>query len=296
VNDLPQRDLNDLLSTAIAAEAQGTQRARMAIAADEVVHDSATAARLAAQGSADQQLDELLRMIRERAQPALAGQGAGGIWGSLRERLGETVSRVTGAPGLAVSTVLGEIRRPVNDLATLFVGDVFAYLSRRGDAAKPGPIPTLVIDALRAAKAAAPEEPLVVLTHSMGGQIVYDLVSYFLPRCAPELRVDFWCATASQVGLFEEVKLFLASDPAYSASAGNKAPFPKPHLGGWWNVWDHSDFISYTAAPIFEGVDDESYNSGVSIATAHSEYLARPSFYRRFAEKLNHARDTNWGR
>jgi hypothetical protein len=296
VNDLPQRDLNDLLSTAISAEAQGAQRARMAIAADEVVHDAATPARLAAQGSADEQLDELLRLVRERAQPALAGQGAGGIWGTLRERLGESISRVAGAPGFAVSTVLGEIRRPVNDLATLFVGDVFAYLSRRGDATNPGPIPKLVIETLRAAKAAAPDEPLIVLTHSMGGQIVYDLVSYFIPSCAPELRVDFWCATASQVGLFEEVKLFLASDPTYSASAGNKAPFPTPHLGGWWNVWDHNDFISYTAAPIFERVDDEAYNSGVSIATAHGEYLARPSFYRRFAEKLERARETNWGR
>ena len=297
LKDLSPDELSDLLATALTAEAGGAERTRLAIAADEVAHDPATGPLLASLPSAEREREELMRLIAARTTSPLAAQGAGGLLSTLSDRLGEAVSRVAGAPAFAVSTVLGELRRPVNNLATLFVGDVFAYLSRRGDEVHPGPIPLRIIEALRAAKAAAPSEPLIVLTHSMGGQIIYDLVSYFLPRKAPGLRIDYWCATASQVGLFEEMKQFLASGAAYSAASGNKVPFPdRRYLGGWWNVWDHNDFISYTAAPIFEGVDDEPYNSGVSLATAHGEYLARPSFYRRFAEKLKAAKSANWGK
>jgi hypothetical protein len=129
----------------------------------------------------------------------------------------------------------------------------------------------------------------------MGGQIVYDLVTHFLPKTQSNLRIDFWCATASQVGLFEEMKLFLASTPQYSKGNGNKVPFPdKQYLGLWWNVWDHNDFISYTAAPIIDGIDDESYESGVSLIKAHGEYLLRPSFYRKFGDKLAAAKKRNW--
>jgi hypothetical protein len=76
-------------------------------------------------------------------------------------------------------------------------------------------------------------EPLVVLTHSMGGQIFYDLVTHFLPRM-PEhrgIRIDYWCAAASQVGLFEELGLFLESAP--ERGPGPAAHPPREHLGGW---------------------------------------------------------------
>ena len=202
------------------------------------------------------------------------------------------------SPAYALSTVLGEIRPALNDAVTLFIGDVFTYLDARGDAANPGDIPRTIIDKLHEAKLAAPPaEPLVVLTHSMGGQIVYDLVTYFLPQTNSDIRIDFWCATASQVGLFEEMKRFRASDSAYSKASGKKVPYPdSQYLGGWWNVWDHNDFISYTAAPIIEGVDDEPYDSGVAVTQAHGEYLMRPSFYRKFADKLSQAKQRNWGR
>ena len=85
-----------------------------------------------------------------------------------------------------------------------------------------------VLDALATAREnqqARGGEPLVVLSHSMGGQIVYDLVTHFLPRLDryAGVRIDYWAAAASQIGLFEEMKLFLASDPA----TGNvKCPHP----------------------------------------------------------------------
>jgi hypothetical protein len=128
----------------------------------------------------------------------------------------------------------------------------------------------------------------------MGGQIVYDTVTAYLdadPRY-DGVRVDFWAAAASQVGLFEEMKRFLVSSPDYGAATGRKAPFPSgDRLGAWWNVYDRTDILSYTAAPIFEGVDDEEYSSGVPLIGAHSGYFTRPSFFRRFAEKVRAARE-----
>jgi hypothetical protein len=106
------------------------------------------------------------------------------------------------------------------------------------------------------------------------------------------VKVDFWCATASQVGFFEEAKLFLASEPRYRT--GRPVPFPQRNLGVWWNVWDHNDFISFSAADIFQGVDDEAYDSGMSLLAAHGGYLKRPGFYRRCAEKLEQAKRNDW--
>jgi hypothetical protein len=61
-------------------------------------------------------------------------------------------------------------------------------------------------------------------------------------------------------------------------------------------VWDRNDFVSYTVDGIIDGVDDESYYSGMFLVGAHSGYLVRPSFYRRFAKKLEAARAQNWRR
>ena len=96
------------------------------------------------------------------------------------------------------------------------------------------------------------------------------------------------------MGFFEEAKLFLASDPAHRT--GHPVPFPRAHLGHWWNVWDPNDFLSFTVKDIVADVDDASYSSGMSLATAHGGYLDRPSFYRRLADKLQAAAAKGWSR
>jgi hypothetical protein len=156
---------------------------------------------------------------------------------------------------------------------TAFIGDVFTYIRERGNYVNPGPIPARALETLlqasniqkqqmAASTAINPrKEPLVVLSHSMGGQITYDLVTHFLPRDPKykDVYIDFWCASASQVGFFEELKLFLESDEKYS---------------------------SYSVKNIFEGVEDAVYNTGMFLSDAHGGYLVRPSFFRQFAEKL----------
>ncbi|MBX9668190.1 MAG: hypothetical protein K2X93_11250 [Candidatus Obscuribacterales bacterium] len=74
-------------------------------------------------------------------------------------------------------------------------------------------------------------------------------------------------------------------------------PHPdRKHLGYWWNVWDHKDFVSYSVKSVVEEVDDEAYNTGMDIIGAHVGYLVLPSLYRRFGTKLAQAREKNFVR
>lgn len=189
------------------------------------------------------------------------------------------------------------IRRPVEDFLPTFIGDIMVYIAGRGSAEAPGPIPQRILDGLEAAALTGESrrEPLVVVTHSMGGQILYDALTHFIPRtpALAHIRVDFWCALGSQVGFFEELKLFLASEPRYSARSGRLTPRPSAqHLGGWWNVWDHADLVSFRAEGIFDGVDDTPFFAAGTLATDHNRYLDHIELYRSLAARVRASLET----
>jgi pimeloyl-ACP methyl ester carboxylesterase len=167
---------------------------------------------------------------------------------------------------------------------TRFAGDAFVYLNKRGTPGSPGPIVEIVLTAIRGAMAAKTEQDakLVIIAHSFGGEIVYDI----LTRFAPDLEVDVLITVGSQVGLFEEMKLYLAS----SSFIPNDPPagkVPKPtNLKRWLNVFDSNDVLSYRAAPVFAEVSDYHYDTGYSTLQAHGGYFQRPSFYTRLAARL----------
>jgi hypothetical protein len=192
------------------------------------------------------------------------------------------------------SWFISDFRLPVSQLIARFIGDVFCYLSKRGDAERPGAIPLRVLTKLLEAQATSDRtgEPLIVLTNSMGCEIMYDIITHFLPN-VPEyshIKVDYWCAVASQVGLFEELKLFLCSSEQYGKSKNNRVPFPdRRHLGIWWNVWDLDDLISYSVAEIIEGVDDTPFRVGQPLLTDHVGYLQEDRFYKMFADRVRNA-------
>jgi hypothetical protein len=296
LDGLSDEDLADLIAVSVASNSvDGLRRARIGIAADRVARDPAIRAKLKAAKELDTQLIILSDAIRDdvERQSTLAGQGALDFLRGMRDRVSEGLSRTISSPVAAGSLIAGELRPKLNDFVTRFLGDVLFYMTRRGTAAAPGPIPKVLIDELAIAqtnKEARGGEPIVLLTHSMGGQIAYDVVTSFLPAASSKIKVDFWCATASQVGFFEELNMLLASSAKYSKATGTPAPLAGANLGHWWNVWDRNDIISFTTEGIFaKGIDDEEYWSGTSLAAAHGGYLERPSFYRRFAEKLQAA-------
>jgi hypothetical protein len=106
----------------------------------------------------------LARAIEERLpEAAMAGQG-GGRLARVGDRVRESLGRGASVPGYVASRIAAEFRRPLNDIATTFVGDVFAYLNP-GDPAAVGEIPRRFLDALHKAGSAAPGEPMVVVSH-----------------------------------------------------------------------------------------------------------------------------------
>ena len=322
LKDMTANQLSDLAVAVLEqVVTDPAEQVSASLAADEVAHHSETLTRLGSCGDRDEEAALFQQLLTvawqgETVAPGLLPMGSIGVkLMQFKDRLVETLGRTVRLPGLVFGRAVAEFRRPLNDGVTLFLGDVFTYLNKRawddgigedtlppGQRKRPGNIPARVLADLTTAQQNQQNrggEPLIVLTHSMGGQIVYDLVTYFLPGLPEDqnVRIDFWCATASQVALFEEMKLFLASSSDYSKLKGNRAPCPeRRQLGGWWNVWDHNDFISYTARRVFEGVDDEPYTTGYSLWGAHSGYLQRPGFFRKFARKLEAAKENNWYR
>jgi len=293
LRDLSPDELSNFFSAAVEKVENPAKAQKAKIAADEVAHDPAILKQLQDASDLEAELGILQEALSAHGTSAsLAGQGAGSWWKGLVDRVREVAVRVDSAPGYAVSRLVMEARAPINDAVTTFIGDVFQYVAQKGQNA--GAIRQVVLDALRAAKeeTADKEEPMIVLSHSMGGQIVFDVATNFL---GPELRIDLWAAAASQVGLFEEMKLLLASDPLVRGPNG-RAAFPA-NVGWWWNVWDSNDVLSFTTKNIFDlQVDDEEWDSGASLAAAHGAYLRRPSFYRKLAEKIQSAREINFNR
>lgn len=208
--------------------------------------------------------------------------GAGGILDSLKEGLSRLLNA---APDATAAQAAKLLRKKLNATVTRFAGDAFVYLSRRGTKESPGVIVTTVLEALQQASASrsADDDKLVVIAHSFGGEIVYDILTYF----DPTLTVDCLITVGSQVGLFEEMKLYVVSQANLP---------PNPPLGQlkrpdsikrWLNVLDTNDILSYLIEPIFDGVNDFHYDTGYSSLSAHGGYFMRPSFYKRLALRLS---------
>jgi hypothetical protein len=279
-----------------------SRRAEAAVVADRIAHDGALRPRLLASADAAAELDLLIDALASsglaaQVQGGVLAMGGPGVLQRWAAGLKERWSRLDDLPLYAASVGLLEARKWAHGAISNLMGDVVSYVLSREDAG-PGPIAQRVLDKLDVLhrQRKADDDALIVLTHSMGGQIVYDLVSKWLPRmpAADRPHIHFWCATASQVGFFEEAKFFAASDR--SVREPQRVAFPGVALGHWWNVWDPNDVLSFTAQGIFEGVDDEAYDSGMPLTRAHGGYLDYPSFYRRLGAKLRAAQTADWKR
>ena len=176
-----------------------------------------------------------------------------------------------------IRRAMGGVRRPFAGVLPIFVGDILRYLDGRGRPGAPGPVIERVVEGLReAAAAAAPGEPLVVLTHSMGGQLVYDTLTAF----DPGVRVDFWCASGGQVGFFAELGVFL------EATEAGVAPFAADTVGYFWNAWSSSDVLSFPTEGRIPGAHDSDFAYDGTLIANHMSYLHDPAFYATLAAKV----------
>ncbi|KYC42433.1 hypothetical protein WA1_20940 [Scytonema hofmannii PCC 7110] len=207
------------------------------------------------------------------------------------EQLGEARLRVQNAVSrLASHTLLSLVRESVNEMVTRFLGDAFVYLNKRGTLDAPGEIVSEVIAALVQAQQIQMENPddskLIVVAHSMGGNIMYDILSYFLPKLHPDLNVDVFVTVGSQVGAFEEMKLFRASDETLPQNSRLDRVSPLTNVAHWLNVFDNNDVFAFAVENIFEGTKDFRYSTGKGLLMAHSSYFTMLSFHKRLAERL----------
>ena len=211
-------------------------------------------------------------------------QGVESFGIGIMDSLKEGVTRLKNAlPSAATDLAARLWRKDLTESLARFTGDVFQYLKFRGDKDKRGDIPDRVLKALHeAAEAKQPgDDKLIVIAHSFGGEIIYDILTHF----DTDLEVNVLITVGSQVGLFEEMKMFHASSEAIGGKDIGKVPRPA-NLKRWLNVFDTNDFVSYQAEPVFDKVQDYAYDTGFGGRTAHSGYFLQPSFYDRLAARL----------
>jgi hypothetical protein len=289
-------------STDSSSQDAGLQEALLMIAADDVGQDHKVLQAIRAAAS-NQDVIAVLKqatlarfetLMRENGQVPQAPAASGVLeplgqvqdfFSKVKDRAGEVFDRAVGAPGRAGTVaMLAGTRGGINSGATQFLGDVFVYLIER-DLASPGkpygPIVATVLDAIQNTPRASAHEPLIVITHSMGGNILYDVITHYQPA----LVIDAWISVACQAGEFEEMKLFKNSNKALQAP--DQVRGLRNRIKYWLNVYDPADILSFLGRPVFEDVNEDlEYHTGASAFKAHSAYFLRPSFYHAVRDRL----------
>lgn len=187
--------------------------------------------------------------------------------------------------------VLRLVRRPLSSQVALFLGDIFVYLRWReihradGTANRIfGPISEALV---KAAKGRSDSDPLIVVGHSLGGVILYDLLSdksavaSIAKEIGSDLVVDVWVTVGAQPALFADMGLY----PNVPRDADGRFPAPPP-VRNWLNVFDYTDVLSFSCEPVFSKVKDYEFDNVTSLLSAHSAYFQRPSFYSRLRGRL----------
>jgi hypothetical protein len=239
----------------------------------------------------DEQL--LNRLVVEAKASAPAAVQALGVLDRVLNPLAAAGAKLKAAMQSAATTILdrsGDFastkllawqRKPLNETLGRFFGDIFIYLDKRGDKAAPGPIPKLIMDAIDTAKVAGPaHEPLIVIGHSLGGVICFDLFGHF----RPELTVDLFVTVGSQVSHFEEIKQLKTSNLAIRAP--QKAPTPV-NIKHWINIFDEVDIFSYACDQVFDRVIDFEYDTQTYVIKAHGAYFEQDRFYSRLRARID---------
>ncbi len=198
----------------------------------------------------------------------------------------ELLRRIAALPSAsATSLLLAATRRSANAHASLFIGDVFEYLSSRSRDGKSAKIVSRISEAIMESSAAAEEneEPLLLIGHSLGGVIAFDILNNFLS----DITVDYFVSVGSQIALFAELDQYASKmDPSSYANPRCSRAARSANIRTWLNVYDLNDIFSYAAKGVFSGVDDYEFDTGYGLLSAHGGYFKRPSFYRRLAIRL----------
>jgi pimeloyl-ACP methyl ester carboxylesterase len=287
-------DVVDIVSDQLLRQAPAAEADRVAefvVAARRYAEANPKPAWLPGLATDEQLLNLLVNEVNTQAG-ASAGVNALGGFGALFGRIAAAGAQVKQAVQSAAGTVLNRTgdfastkllawqRKPLNATLGRFFGDIFVYLDGRGDKADPGQIPTRILAAFDAARNAAPNEPLVIIGHSLGGVITFDLLSYF----RTDLVIDLFITVGSQVSHFEEMKRFKSSDK--NVGPPNRAATPA-NIRRWINVFDEVDIFSYACDKVFDRVHDFHYDTQTYTIKAHGAYFDQDRFYSRLRTRID---------
>lgn len=228
----------------------------------------------------DRELVDRLRREIKASTPA-AGPEAGRIPEGAWTAVSAGVARIhAGVGDFLIREAAERIRLAAVGPLTAFFGDVFVYLAQRTSVAR-AIARRVEADLREAARRRGRADPLVVVGHSLGGVIAYDL----LTSTARDVDVDLFITVGSQVGFFEELKLFHSSDPEIPGGDPERR-LPRPaNIRRWLNVFDHGDLLGFEVGSIIEGVEDYVYRTG-ALFTAHTAYFVQPGFHDRLAARV----------
>ncbi|MEZ0092308.1 hypothetical protein [Streptacidiphilus sp. EB129] len=213
--------------------------------------------------------------------------GDSASWG----RLQAGVQRIRSAAVNRIARPSAEkLRAKLTPKLTDFLGDVLVYLSERpqpveGTRQGGGEIADALAGVLRSAYAERrDDDPLVVIAHSMGGNIVHDVLTRHPDTQG--ISVDILVTVGSQVGFFEELSLF-GRHPGVPGPTAVRLPRPSA-VRRWINIFDYNDLLSFRLAPIIDGVEDCEFRTGK--LSAHGAYFLQPGFHARLAERVRQGR------
>ncbi|WOX12552.1 hypothetical protein [Streptomyces sp. N50] len=224
---------------------------------------------------------QILNDGNRRAPTTREKFGDSGVRSALMAGVRQIRERVVSVSGASVTD---RLRTGLLPPLTEFLGDVLTYYRQRNApvAENNRGIGDKLADVLKEANAGrGPRDPFVLVAHSMGGNIVYDLLTGVLEDAG--VTVDLLVTAGSQVAFFEELSLFAPHPRDVPGTAGLRLPRPRS-VRRWVNVYDLNDLLSFRAEPVFEGVEDYSFRSGR--VRAHSAYFLLPSFYARLGARL----------
>lgn len=238
----------------------------------------------------DVQFADTLRQelgLASSAGPAEA-MGIGDVFSSIGDALKSVTDRVRNTGSDAV---LRLIRKPLSNQVALFLGDIFVYLRWRETDSANGTYSRIfepIIDALaQANKATQAGQKLIVVGHSLGAVILYDMLTdekalaEVKNRSGKSLSVDAWVSVGAQPGLFADMGLY---DRQREADGRLRKP---DGVQRWMNVYDITDVLSFRTEPFFSGVRDYEFDNVSGALEAHSAYFQRPSFYKRLRARLD---------
>lgn len=291
----------DLLTELVLENASGTQVDDAARFAAEV---QLYASRFEASGVRPAWLDGLVtdaqfcnllvHALTEKTAASCGSQALGSTSGGFNHAVISAMGRFRQATQSAAGTALDRsgdflstrtlawTRASLNATLGRFFGDIFVYFNGRGDKEHPGAIPERIMSQWQPVIDAATDEPLIIVGHSLGGVISYDLLTHF----QNDLVVDLFVSVGSQVAHFEEMKLYKASQDGYPGVLGRTVP-KHSNIRHWINVYDEVDIFSYSCEKIFKDVIDHPYDTRTYVVKAHGAYLVQARFYERLRTRID---------